>query len=121
MLNRKEIGAWGEERAARYLRRKHYRIVERNFACKLGEIDLIVKNREYLVFVEVKQRKNADHGMPREFVTAAKQARLRQTAMLWLEKHPTPLQPRFDVVEVYAPEGTATKKPEITHLENAFS
>ena len=119
--NHKDIGAWGEERAARYLRHKHYHIVDRNFSCKFGEIDLIVKNREYLVFVEVKQRQESDYGLPREFVTAAKQSRLRQTAMLWLMQHPTELQPRFDVVEIYAPEGTATKKPQIVHLENAFS
>ena len=116
----KTNGAWGEELAARLLRRKHYRIIGRNYTCKFGEIDIIAANGEYLAFVEVKLRQDASHGAAREFVTASKQQRLRQTAMIWLSQNPTELQPRFDVIEIYAPEGTATKKPELHHLEDAF-
>lgn len=116
----KLLGAFGEDAACRWLRRHGYRILERNFSCRFGEVDIIARKGKYLAFVEVKMRKNADHGAAREFVTSAKQNRLIQTAEYWLMKTPTELQPRFDVVEVYAPEGTATRKPEIHHLEDAF-
>ena len=59
-------------------------------------------------------------GIWREFVDARKQERLRQTALLWLEGHETRLQPRFDVIEIYAPDGMATKQPVIRQLEDAF-
>ena len=90
------------------------------YSCRFGEIDLIVSNRKYLVFVEVKLRKNDSFASAREFVDTRKQNRIRTTAALYLEQYPTKLQPRFDVVEIYAPEGTATLHPKITHLEDAF-
>ena len=74
-----------------------------------------------MAFVEVKLRKNADHGAAAEFVTAAKQRRVILTAERWLQQNPTDLQPRFDVIEVYAPDGLDTKRPEIHHLEDAYS
>jgi len=114
------VGAWGETLAAKFLRRKGLKLVEANFSCRFGEIDLILEDREFLVFAEVKLRKDDSHGMAREFVTGAKQARLRTAAEVWLSLHPTEKQPRFDVVEIYAPKGRETKKPTITHLEDAF-
>ena len=90
------------------------------YACKFGEIDLIVQDRKYLVFVEVKTRKSADFARAREFVDSRKQDRIRITASMYLSQNPTKLQPRFDVIEIYAPEGTATLKPEICHMEDAF-
>ena len=113
-------GAWGEAVAAEYLRRKHYQIVAAGYSCKFGEIDLIVQNRKYLVFVEVKLRKSADFAVAREYVDRRKQDRIRMTASIYLSQNPTTLQPRFDVVEIYAPEGTATVHPEFHHLEDAF-
>lgn len=104
-----------------YLRKKRYEPVAANWHSRFGEIDLIVQNRRYLVFVEVKLRKNARYGTAAEFVDARKQARLRTTAELYLAEHPTQLQPRFDVIEIYAPEGLQTKRPVIYHLEDAFS
>ena len=77
-------------------------------------------NRQYLVFCEVKLRKSADFAAAREFVDARKQQRLRTTALLYLSQHETPLQPRFDVIEIYAPDGTQTRRPQITHMEDAF-
>ena len=91
-----------------------------NYRCKFGEIDLIVKNRRYLVFVEVKLRKNAEFAQAREFVDYRKQQRLRTTASMYLSLYPTSLQPRFDVIEIYAPQGMETKKLIINHLEDAF-
>lgn len=113
-------GAWGEALAADYLRKKHYRLAAAGFHCRFGEIDLIVENRQFLVFVEVKLRKNASFAQAMEYVDRRKQDRLRMTASIYLSQNPTRLQPRFDVIEIYAPEGTATVKPEIRHLEDAF-
>ena len=121
MNDQKERGNWGEDRAARYLRLHGYRIVERNFRCRQGEIDIIARKGEIVAFVEVKQRKNADFGEAREFVTFSKQRRIIAAAELWLLKTGCELQPRFDVIEVYAPAGTRTLFPEIRHIENAFS
>lgn len=114
------MGAWGEALAAEYLRKKRYQILEANFRTRIGEIDLIASNRQYLVFVEVKLRKNADFAMAREFVDHRKQGKIRSTAQLYLAYHPTRLQPRFDVIEIYAPEGMETQSPVINHLEDAF-
>ncbi|MCI9294454.1 MAG: YraN family protein, partial [Lawsonibacter sp.] len=70
--------------------------------------------------VEVKLRKSAAYGSAGDFVDRRKQSRLRAAAELYLAKHLTDLQPRFDVIEIYAPQGTNTVNPRIFHLENAF-
>lgn len=114
------MGSWGESVAAEYLLRKRYKLVAMNYTSRFGEIDLIVSNRKYLVFVEVKLRKSANFAQAMEFVDNNKQNRLRTTAGMYLKENPTKLQPRFDVVEIYAPDGAATVKPQINHLENAF-
>lgn len=114
------LGAWGESLAADYMRKKRYRLLGTNYRCRFGEIDLICQNRQYLVFVEVKLRKTDHFGTAREFVGADKQERLRAAAELWLQQNPMDLQPRFDVIEIYAPQGMETEKPEIIHLEDAF-
>lgn len=116
----KLLGRWGEALAARYLEKKGYRLVAGNYTCRYGEIDLIVANRTYLVFVEVKLRKSDAFAAAAEFVDRRKQQRIRTTAELWLSLNETDLQPRFDVVEIYAPEGMDTKRPKINHLEDAF-
>ena len=117
MENRKLQGRRGESAAAEYLKKKKYRIVGLNYCCRFGEIDVIAENRDYIVFVEVKQRKNADFAEAKEFVTAAKQQRVIMTAQLWLQSNPTEKQPRFDVIEVYGENGASEK---INHIENAF-
>ena len=116
----KLTGAWGEAIAAEYLRKKHYKIIASGYHSRFGEVDLIVQNRKYLVFVEVKLRKSDQFAQAREYVDLKKQDRLRVTASVYLSEYPTKLQPRFDVVEIYAPEGTMTVSPEINHLEDAF-
>ena len=121
MPSTKLLGAWGEALAAGYLRKKHYKILATGYRCRYGEIDLIASNRKYLVFVEVKLRKSGRFAEAREFVDIHKQQRLRTTASLFLSQYPTGLQPRFDVIEIYAPEGTETVSPEIHHLEDAFT
>ena len=114
-------GRWGEATALNYLRKKHYEPVAANYRSRFGEIDLIVRNRKYLVFVEVKLRKSAAFAAAAEFVDHKKQQRLRMTAELYLAEHETALQPRFDVIEIYAPEGEKTLRPEIVHWEDAFT
>ena len=120
MLRHRNLGTWGEDQAAKYLKKRGFRILERNFTCRFGEIDLIAADRQYLLFVEVKLRKSDTFASAAEFVDWRKQARLRTAAELWLSQHETELQPRFDVVEIYAPQGAETKKPTINHLEDAF-
>ena len=113
-------GAWGEALAADFLRKKHYKIEAAHYYSRFGEIDLIVKNKKYLVFVEVKLRKDDRFAQAREFVDSRKQDKIRITASMYLSQNPTDLQPRFDVIEIYAPEGTNTLRPKINHLEDAF-
>lgn len=114
------LGRWGEDRAAEYLRDKGFRLVAANWRCRFGEIDLVAEDGTYLCFVEVKLRKNAAYGPAAAFVDGRKQDKLRAAAMLYLSRRPTDLQPRFDVIEIYAPRGLETEKPELFHLENAF-
>lgn len=114
------LGRWGEDRAAEYLRDKGFRLAAANWRCRFGEIDLIAEDGTYLCFVEVKLRKNAAYGPAAAFVDRRKQDKLRAAAMLYLSRRPTDLQPRFDVIEIYAPQGAETEKPELFHLENAF-
>lgn len=113
-------GAWGEALAAEYLRKKRYKLIATGYQCRFGEIDLILENGKYLVFAEVKLRKNANFAQALEYVDRRKQDRIRITASMYLSQNPTKLQPRFDVIEIYAPQGMDTVKPEIRHLEDAF-
>ena len=116
-MDKKLIGRWGESEAAAYLKKKHYRVIGMNYSCRFGEIDLIAENREFVAFVEVKTRKSAAFAQAREFVTTAKQERVRTAAQLWLQSNPTKKQPRFDVIEIYGENGQVAA---IEHMENAF-
>lgn len=118
--DRRLLGRWGETQVADWLRARDWRVVAAGWRCRFGEIDLIAVNNKYIVFTEVKLRKNATFAPARAFVDRGKQERVRTAAQLYLQEHPTELQPRFDVAEVYAPEGTATRKPEINYIEDAF-
>ena len=113
------LGGWGEALAAEYLRKKRYEIVACGYRCRFGEIDLIVKNKKYLAYVEVKLRKSARFAGAMEYVDRRKQDRIRMTASIYLSHNETKLQPRFDVIEIYAPDGMDTANPEIIHLEAA--
>ena len=114
-------GAAGEMLSARYLREQGYTIVAANFRCRLGEIDIIAANRQYIAFVEVKTRQPGALYAPREAVTVSKQNKIIQTAALYLKGHPDEKrQPRFDVVEVVTTAGDPLAAAEIHHLQNAF-
>ncbi len=118
--DRQALGRWGEDRAARWLQIRGYRIVARRYCRRGGEVDLIAQQGEFLCFVEVKLRRDARMGEAREAVDRRKQERLRTAAIHYLIEYPTDLQPRFDVMEVYAPEGMQTQRPVIRHWPNAF-
>lgn len=116
----KLLGRWGEALAAEYLRRRGYRVVAAGYRSRFGEIDLIAEAGKYIAFIEVKLRKDDCFAPARAFVDARKQNRIRTTAELYLAARPTTLQPRFDVAEVYAPQGMRTEHPQINYLENVF-
>ena len=113
-------GAAGEVLAARFLRDKGYRIVAANVRSRFGEIDIIAADPRYIVFVEVKARGEDAIYAPREAVTFQKQRRITATAALWLQQHPTSLQPRFDVIEVVTRRGKPMEVVEIDHLMGAY-
>lgn len=119
MSTTREAGDRGEAMAAEYLRENGYEILASQFRCRFGEIDLIAWDGDTLCFVEVKTRTNTRMGLPREYVTARKQARLRKTALFYLSSHDLDCPTRFDVAEVYA---AVPGDPEarIEYLENAF-
>ncbi len=112
-------GAWGEDVACEYLEGQGYRIIARNFRTRFGEIDIIAEQGAYIVFAEVKSRKNARFAEAREFVNLSKQRKILASAELWLSGHITGLQPRFDVIEVYGEENSPAV-PCINLFENAF-
>lgn len=114
------LGKWGETLVAKDLRQHGWTIENAGFRCRLGEIDLIASDGTYLAFVEVKLRKNADYGSAASFVDRNKQRKLRAAAEVYLMQFPTALQPRFDVAEIYAPQGIKTREPKINYIENAF-
>ena len=116
-LNNRLSGTWGEELALRYLRRRGYTLVERNYRTRYGELDLIVRHHNTLVFVEVKTRRGVGFGDPLEAVTPRKQATIRALAERYLsEREPDLDEVRFDVVGILAGDGA----PRVTHIENAF-
>lgn len=111
-LNNRE-GALGEFDAKKYLMKKGYKILAQNYKNKLGEIDIIAKDKDYIVFVEVKNRSSLAFGRPCEAVTPSKQFKIRKTALCYLkEKYLTESSCRFDVIEVL--DG------EINHISDAF-
>ena len=114
------LGQWGEKQVAEKLEREGWTVVARNYRCRMGELDIVAKNKTYLAFVEVKLRKDDRFGSACEAVTPTKQRKLRAAAQFYLICHPTKLQPRFDVAEVYAPLGVRTDAPTIYYIENAF-
>jgi putative endonuclease len=100
-------GVTGEDRACAHLRRLGLVVLERNFRCRVGEIDVVAREGETLVFVEVKERGDASHGAAVEAVTPAKRRRVIRAAQLWAARHGESESPmRFDVVGIDpGPEG----------------
>jgi len=100
-MEKKELGKKGEELAVRFLKKKGYRVIERNYVCKMGEMDIIAKEKDTFVFVEVKTRTSSTFGPPQLAVNAAKQRQLSKVALNFLkEKHLEDAKARFDVVAI---------------------
>jgi len=119
--SRHRAGVWGEEQAARHLRRRGFRILARRVRVgRRDEIDLLARDRDTLVFVEVKTRKSEDFGRPISSVTRDKRRVLSRAAIRYMMKlRRPPAYFRFDVVEVIGVEGEGA--PEIRHIPNAFT
>lgn len=117
--SRQEVGAKGEKLAVKFLKRKGYKIVQRNYRCKLGEIDIIAKQDKTIVFVEVKTRQTQEFGAPQYAVTSAKRSQISRVALWYIkEKGFVEQACRFDVIAItFSPE---SRKPKIEHIENAF-
>ena len=117
---KKKRGRKGEDLACAFLEQNGYRVIERKNQRKMGEIDIVATDGEYLCFTEVKARTRTDYGMPRDAVDRRKQQKLLRCAQLFLKLHPGYAQrfsPRMDIVEVlYTEKGTYAR-----HTPNAFS
>ena len=116
--SRAALGAYGERVAVRVLTDAGLTVLDRNWRCRDGELDLVARDGDALVFCEVKTRTGTGFGSPAEAVTRSKRRRLRVLASAWLAAHDHHAPDlRFDVVGVHVP---ATGRPRVTHLRNAF-
>jgi putative endonuclease len=112
------VGKFGEEIAVKYLRGRKYTVLDRNYRCKCGEVDIIAREGKTIVFVEVKTRRNASFGPPQLSVTHFKQRQISKTALLYLSSKKIENVPaRFDVIAICLRE---QEKTIIEHIENAF-
>lgn len=112
------LGKLAELKSVMYLREMGYKIIDYNYICRFGEIDIIASNKRYIAFIEVKMRNENSIAKPREFVDEHKQKKIIACAKLYLANHITKLQPRFDVIEVIFADKEIKS---IEHLENAFT
>ncbi|MBQ2711386.1 MAG: YraN family protein [Clostridia bacterium] len=104
-MNKRIVGLKGEDIAAKYLEKHKYKIIERNFACRFGEIDIIAKDGKFIVFIEVKRRKSLKFGRPCEAVDLKKQQTIVTCATYYLSMKALVGKPvRFDVVEILGEE-----------------
>ncbi len=116
-MEKKELGRKGEALALRYLKKQGYQIIETNYVCKLGEMDIIAKERDTLVFIEVKTRTSTTFGPPQLAVNVAKQRQLSKVALAFLkEKRLEDVKARFDVVAILL----GAKGEEIELIKDAF-
>ena len=112
-MNNRQSGIEGETIAVEYLKKKGYKILERNFSAKTGEIDIIAQDGKYLVFVEVKSRDNLKFGQPIESISLAKVRKIARTAQFYIVVNGKQnCLCRFDAIEVL--------RGEVNHIKNAF-
>ena len=120
MTREKLLGAFGEAAAAEYLRKKRYEILGMNYRCREGELDIITRKGQTVVFVEVKLRREGGYATTAEAVTPPKQRKLRLAAEAWLaENDMEDAECRFDIVEVYLAR-TGGRVLRISQMEEAF-
>jgi putative endonuclease len=117
-MGNKRLGERGEEIAAAYLMGQKFTIVERNFRCKGGEVDIIARDGKTVVFVEVKTRRNLSFGPPQLALTPFKQRQISKAALTWLAKNKLhDSSARFDVIAILIPDHEV---PVIDHIRDAF-
>lgn len=118
-LKTKTIGNFGENEAEKFLRKNGYKILERNYTTKLGEIDIIAQKDNYICFVEVKTRSNENYGTPRDAVNYHKQKKIISVANYYMLTKNKDMFLRFDVIEVVVNKDK-TRVEKIEHIEDAF-
>lgn len=118
-IDKIEYGSFGESEAVKFLEDKDYEVIEQNFRCRMGEIDIVAKDKDDLVFIEVKTRSNKVYGFPREAVNFRKQQTIGRCALLFLtvKKKYQGRNYRFDVIEIITNSGRIEC---INHFENAY-
>lgn len=118
MSCRKTLGSQGEQWAASYLSKNKYKIIQKNFKTRIGEIDIIAMDKEYIVFIEVKTRTNDNFGLPCQAVDYRKQITIGKVAALYLVNNKLQNEScRFDIIEVCVDENN---KHTISHIKDAF-
>jgi putative endonuclease len=118
MMDRRETGVRGEKLAAGHLKKRGYRIIETNYRCRDGEIDIVARKKDCMVFVEVRTRTTTEFGLPEESVSRAKQGRMRRAAIRYVQAHRgLPEAWRIDFVAVELDR--AGKPTRIEVIENA--
>ncbi len=116
-MEKKELGKKGEDLAVRFLKKRGYHIIDRNYACKMGEMDIIAREKDVLVFVEVKTRTSAIFGPPQLAVNPKKQSQMSKVALHFQkEKNLEDAKARFDVVAILLGQ----KGAEIELIKDAF-
>ncbi len=115
MQNNKSKGDEGELIATKYLEDKGYVVIKNNFRCTFGEVDIIAKDKDFIVFIEVKYRTNKKFGMPVEAVNKKKQQKIRAVANYYILKNKIKSKVRIDVIGILSLD-----KVEINHITNAF-
>lgn len=119
-MKRRDTGILGEKLAREFLKKKGYRILETNYRCRQGEIDIIARHKDTLVFVEVRTKKSRQFGSPEESITPAKMAKLRTAAQHYRQSHNgLPELWRIDVVAVELDENNKPSRLEL--IENAVT
>ena len=126
LFSKQDIGKYGEKIAARYLKKKGYRVIGKNLHLGRNELDLVVRNKEFIAFVEIKTRsyecvEDAEQYRPALAVDQEKRLRTAEAAKAYLRQNPARLCPRLDVVEVYLDRNKRNKPFKINHIEAAFT
>ena len=117
---RLKLGQWGEQQAADYFINNGFKVLSRNYRCRAGEIDIICRDKKYLIFAEVKTRRSTRFGLPQEAVGTRKQRQIVRAAQWYIQQHDLgKLQPRFDVLAVLWQSWNDTGQ--IDHIADAFS
>lgn len=113
----KPLGSEGEDLAVRFLQKKGYRIVARNYKTPVGELDIIARDGDTIVFIEVKTRTDISFGYPFEAVNKRKRQKLKNLALLYLKRQGKESPVRFDVLSIFCMDNG---KKDIEHIKDAF-